>query len=76
MGEPAPHQPVLYNEIIHFLKPRDAGRYVDGTLGGGGHALGILEASAPDGRLLGLDLDPTAIGIASERLAEFSSRTI
>jgi 16S rRNA (cytosine1402-N4)-methyltransferase len=76
MGEPAPHQPVLYNEIIHFLKPRDAGKYVDGTLGGGGHAFGILEASAPNGRLLGLDLDPAAIEIASKRLAEFGSRTV
>ena len=75
MGVPAQHQPVLYNEIIHFLNPRDAGRYVDGTLGGGGHARGILEASAPEGRLLGLDLDPDALEIASDRLVKFGSRT-
>src|SRR5215510_580028 len=43
-----PHQPVLYQEIIHALRPHRGGRYVDGTLGAGGHARGILEASAPD----------------------------
>jgi 16S rRNA (cytosine1402-N4)-methyltransferase len=47
---------------------------VDCTLGAGGHAQGILEASQPDGRLLGLDLDPQAITIAGKRLAGFSER--
>jgi 16S rRNA (cytosine1402-N4)-methyltransferase len=69
-----PHQPVLYQEIIHALQPRRGGRYVDGTLGAGGHAVGILVASAPDGRLLGLDVDPQALLIARERLASFGSR--
>ena len=49
------HQPVLYKEIIHALQPKRGGRYVDCTLGAGGHARGILEACAPDGLLLGLD---------------------
>ena len=57
----SPHQPVLYKEIIHALQPRRGGRYVDGTLGAGGHARGIMEASAPDGQLLGLDVDPQAL---------------
>jgi 16S rRNA (cytosine1402-N4)-methyltransferase len=47
---------------------------VDGTLGAGGHARGILEASAPDGRLLGLDLDPQALELARRSLGEFGER--
>ena len=70
----SPHKPVLYQEIIHLLQPRRGGRYVDGTLGAGGHARGILEASAPDGRLLGLDVDPQALAIARETLAPYEHR--
>jgi len=70
----APHQPVLYQEIIHALQPHRGGRYVDGTLGAGGHARGILEASAPDGQLLGLDVDPQALAIARETLAPHEHR--
>lgn len=70
----APHLPVLYKEIITVLAPSPSGRYIDGTLGAGGHAFGILEASSPTGKLLGLDLDPTAIAIASERLNSFGDR--
>jgi 16S rRNA (cytosine1402-N4)-methyltransferase len=69
------HKPVLYKEIIHALQPRRGGRYVDGTLGAGGHARGILEASAPDGQLLGLDVDPQALTIARETLAPHEHRT-
>jgi len=68
------HQPVLYKEIIHALQPQTGGRYVDGTLGAGGHARGILEASAPDGQLLGLDVDPQALAIARETLAPHEHR--
>jgi 16S rRNA (cytosine1402-N4)-methyltransferase len=68
------HQPVLYQEIIHVLRPHSPGRYVDGTVGAGGHARGILEACAPDGRLLGLDLDPQALALARETLAPFGQR--
>jgi 16S rRNA (cytosine1402-N4)-methyltransferase len=50
--------------------------YVDGTLGAGGHAFGILQASSPDGRLLGLDLDPQALSLAAEKLAPFGDRAI
>jgi 16S rRNA (cytosine1402-N4)-methyltransferase len=70
----SPHQPVLYKEIIHALQPQRGGRYVDGTLGAGGHARGILEASAPDGQLLGLDVDPQALAIARETLAPYEHR--
>jgi len=68
------HKPVLYKEIIHALQPRRGGRYVDGTLGAGGHARSILEASAPDGQLLGLDVDPQALAIARETLAPHEHR--
>lgn len=70
----SPHQPVLYKEIIHALQPQDGGRYVDGTLGAGGHARGILEASVPDGQLLGLDVDPQALALAREILAPYERR--
>jgi len=69
-----PHQPVLYQEIIHALQPRRGGRYVDGTLGAGGHARGIVEACAPDGQLLGLDVDPQALAIARKTLAPYENR--
>ena len=70
------HIPVLFQDIILALNPKSAGRYVDGTLGAGGHAAGILEASAPDGEILGLDVDPQALEIARKNLSKFSARTI
>jgi len=70
----SPHQPVLYKEIIHALQPHAGGRYVDGTLGAGGHARGIMEVSAPDGRLLGLDVDPQALSLARKNLAPYEGR--
>jgi len=69
-----PHKPVLYQEIIHALSPKNKGLYVDGTLGAGGHASGIMEASAPDGHLLGLDVDPQALAFARENLAPYGQR--
>ena len=73
---PEPHQPVLYHEIIHALQPSRGGLFIDATLGAGGHAAGILEASSPDGRLLGLDVDPQALDLAQERLATFAGRAV
>lgn len=69
-----PHRSVLYKEIIHALQPKSGGRYVDGTLGAGGHARGIMEACAPDGQLLGLDVDPQALAIARRILAPYEHR--
>ncbi|MBC8506007.1 MAG: 16S rRNA (cytosine(1402)-N(4))-methyltransferase RsmH [Anaerolineales bacterium] len=68
------HDPVLYQEIIQALRPRDGGFYVDGTVGAGGHSWGILEASSPSGKLLGFDLDPQALDLARERLSLFGDR--
>jgi 16S rRNA (cytosine1402-N4)-methyltransferase len=75
-GAQVPHDPVLYHDILLALRPHQAGQYVDCTLGAGGHAWGILQASSPDGRLLGLDVDPQALAIARERLAGFGDRAI
>jgi 16S rRNA (cytosine1402-N4)-methyltransferase len=59
------HQPVLLAPAVNALRPRPAGRYLDGTFGGGGHTRALLEASAPDGIVLALDADPAAIDRAS-----------
>lgn len=75
-GSGMTHQPVLYHEVLHAMQPRSGGFYVDGTVGAGGHAAGILEASRPDGKLLGLDLDPAALQLARERLEPFHDRVI
>jgi len=68
------HIPVLYQEVLQSLQVKSGGCYIDGTVGGGGHARGILEASGPTGRLLGIDADPMAIAISAERLAEYGTR--
>ncbi|MBN1486860.1 MAG: 16S rRNA (cytosine(1402)-N(4))-methyltransferase RsmH [Anaerolineae bacterium] len=68
------HIPVLLDEVLAGLQVHPGGRYLDATVGGGGHAAAILEASAPDGRLLGLDRDPEAAERTRERLAVFGSR--
>ncbi len=70
------HKPVLYQKILDVLRPHAGGIYVDGTVGAGGHAWGILEASSPDGKLIGFDLDPQALEIAREKLAPFGDRFV
>ena len=73
-GVAPPHLPVLYQEVICALQLASSKKYLDGTLGAGGHAAGILEKSAPRGELLGLDVDPLALEIARQRLAPFNER--
>ncbi len=67
------HVPVLLNETLDNLNIKPGGRYIDGTVGGGGHSEAIL-ASAPDVELLGLDADPAAIERAAIRLRSFGAR--
>lgn len=69
-----PHLPVLYQPSIDALQPHDGGRYVDATIGAGGHASGILAGSSPSGLLLGMDRDEIALAIAREKLAGFEDR--
>lgn len=61
-------------EVLAVLQPGKNGRYLDGTIGGGGHAAAILEASAPTGWLYGCDRDGDAIDAARERLAPMAGR--
>jgi 16S rRNA (cytosine1402-N4)-methyltransferase len=71
-----PHHPVLYQEVLHALQPRRGKYYVDGTVGAGGHAWGILSDSPPDSLLVGLDLDPKALELARDHLSAFGARAI
>jgi 16S rRNA (cytosine1402-N4)-methyltransferase len=61
-------------EVLAALKPRTGGRYADGTVGGGGHAAAILDASSPNGWLFGCDRDGVAVEAARERLGRFAGR--
>lgn len=66
------HTPVLLDEVLSCLAPIEGGRFLDGTLGGGGHAEGILDAGAAS--LIGVDRDPDALARSGARLARFGDR--
>jgi 16S rRNA (cytosine1402-N4)-methyltransferase len=68
------HQAVLLQEVIEALQPHPGGIYLDATVGAGGHATALLQASAPDGQLFGLDQDKSALEIAEHQLAQFGHR--
>ena len=68
------HVSVLFQAALDGLCVRPGGRYIDATVGGGGHASGILATCSPDGRLLGLDRDPVALEVAGDRLSSFAGR--
>jgi 16S rRNA (cytosine1402-N4)-methyltransferase len=67
------HAPVMVREVMDLLTPERGGLYLDGTLGGGGHAEALLERG-PTARLIGTDRDPDALREAGERLARFGDR--
>lgn len=68
------HVPVMLEETLSMLKCRPGGTYIDCTLGGGGHAAGILERIGPDGLLVGIDRDEEALTFAKERLRGYGQR--
>ncbi len=67
------HAPVMAREVMDLLRPERGGTYLDGTLGGGGHAEALLERG-PEARLIGVDRDPDALAEASARLERFGDR--
>ncbi len=70
----SPHIPVLLQEVIHGLRPTSDKNFIDATLGFGGHSEKILELTGPDGRLIGIDQDATALDYAAKRLQPFGER--
>jgi 16S rRNA (cytosine1402-N4)-methyltransferase len=72
----ATHTPVMLPEVLRALDVQPGGRYIDCTLGGGGHAAAILEHSSPGGQLLGIEADPSALEVAKERLQYFKASTL
>ncbi|HEY2963026.1 MAG TPA: 16S rRNA (cytosine(1402)-N(4))-methyltransferase RsmH [Pyrinomonadaceae bacterium] len=72
-GMGAPHRPVLLQETLEFLVPERGGLFVDCTVGLGGHSEAILKSSERT-RVLGMDLDPSALAFARQRLAPFGER--
>jgi 16S rRNA (cytosine1402-N4)-methyltransferase len=76
MSAASTHIPVLLEETIEALNVRPGGRYIDGTIGPGGHAAAILENSSPGGQLLGIDADPKAIKMARARLDAYGESVL
>jgi 16S rRNA (cytosine1402-N4)-methyltransferase len=70
------HESVLLHETLAFLKPQSGRVYADATLGGGGHTQAILDASAPDGRVVAVDRDMRAVEHARIRLAAYGERVL
>jgi 16S rRNA (cytosine1402-N4)-methyltransferase len=76
MSAASTHIPVLLEETIEALNVQPGGRYIDGTIGPGGHAAAILENSSPGGQLLGIDADPKAIKMARARLDAYGDSVL
>jgi 16S rRNA (cytosine1402-N4)-methyltransferase len=70
------HVPIMVDEVLEGLGVKPGGIYFDGTVGGGGHTEAVLERSAPDGRVVGLDRDPSAVERCQERLRGYGSRVV
>ena len=67
------HIPVMLEEVLNLLQPRPGANFIDCTLGGGGHTEAILDLTAPDGRVLGIDKDPQALARVEDRLSPLVS---
>jgi len=70
------HTPVMLDQVVEALRPAPGRSFLDGTIGGGGHAEALLERTGPDGKLIGLDVDDEALAAAAERLARFGERVL
>jgi 16S rRNA (cytosine1402-N4)-methyltransferase len=70
------HVPVFVERVLEILRPESGKRYLDGTLGGGGHSEQLLEKSSPDGQVLGLDWDNDAVQAAQHSLKRFEDRLV
>jgi 16S rRNA (cytosine1402-N4)-methyltransferase len=70
------HIPVLKDEVIRYLQPSPGGIYVDGTIGGGGHAESIVEQLSSRGTLIGFDRDPDALHEAEQRLQKYRDNIV
>lgn len=70
------HIPVLKKEVLGYLRPERGDDAIDATLGGGGHASAILEATGPDGRLLGIEWDARTLEETRKRLESYGSRAM
>ncbi len=68
------HNPVMLSECLEYLRIKPGGTYVDGTLGGGGHSVKILERLSENGMLIGIDRDVNALKAASERLKDVGGK--
>ncbi len=76
MTDELSHEPVMLGECLGALQVQRGGRYIDCTVGGGGHAEAIMEESSPGGQLLGIDADPRAIKLAAEKLKNYGRDVI
>ena len=76
MAATQPHEPVLRDRVVELLAAQQRGVLVDATLGAGGHAEALLDASGPEVTLVGLDRDPDALALAGQRLARFGDRAV
>jgi 16S rRNA (cytosine1402-N4)-methyltransferase len=70
------HTPVLVEETMRFLDPRPGGRFIDATLGAGGHTRALLERTAPDGQVLAIDQDQSALSGGGQALPSYGSRVL
>jgi 16S rRNA (cytosine1402-N4)-methyltransferase len=70
------HESVMLQQSIEAIAPRPGGVYADATAGGGGHSEALLQASAPDGRVIAVDTDSGAVEVTRKRLAAFGARAI
>jgi len=70
------HIPVLQREVLEYLDPKPNQNFIDATIGEGGHTLAILEKNGPNGKVLGIELDPELYRKLKSRMAKFPNRLI